>query len=566
MGIKEKLKKYDIKLLLTVSFVFILFVGIVSYKISSSYALFTDELNGSKTIALHYEPLNSVTVLYADGTLIINEKPSNRAANIQTHGTVSHEYPGMKSEGTNVEKYIFADETDQPWNSDAASIKKVEMGQKIYPTSTAFWFKDLTHMTQGNFTNLKTSRLTTVQSMFQNAGRDSSITSFTLTGLDSWDTSKITNMNSLFNGTGYYATILSIGDISDWNTSKVTNMKSLFQGFGYTNAQAIDLNLTNWDTSKVTNMNSMFRGTGYNASTTWSIGDLTHWDVSKVTDMGYMFGNACRNVSVCDIGNLSSWNTSQVTDMNNMFRVFASEATTLDIGSLSNWNTSKVTDMSGMFRQTGNYSTTWSVGDLSGWDTSQVTDMNYMFMNSCASSSVCNIGNLSDWDTLKVKDMSYMFRGYGVAITTTFDISFVANWNVSNVTNMSGMFSNAGYSASSWSIGNLSGWDTSKVTDMSVMFDCAAFSATTVTNMGTLKIYATNTYRMFRNCRRINAIMNIYSNPQSGNPGYNETFAGAANMSGALITVNYKSTTTNIDAIIATKSSTSNVVKGSVIS
>ena len=85
----------------------------------------------------------------------------------------------MKSEGTNVEKYIFADETDQPWNSDAASIKKVEMGQKIYPTSTAYWFYGLTHMSQGDFTKLSTNKVTDMSNMFYQAGYDSTVTSFT---------------------------------------------------------------------------------------------------------------------------------------------------------------------------------------------------------------------------------------------------------------------------------------------------------------------------------------------------------------------------------------------------
>ena len=67
---------------------------------------------------------------------------------------------------------------------------------------------------------------------------------------------------------------------------------------------------------------------------------------------------------------------------------------------------------------------------------------------------------------------------------------------------------------------------------------------------------------MFYNCKNAKATLNIYSNPASGISGYNNAFYNAATVSGSLITVNYSSTTTNIDAIIATKSSNSNVVKG----
>ena len=76
-------------------------------------------------------------------------------------------------------------------------------------------------------------------------------------------------------------------------------------------------------------------------------------------------------------------------------------------------------------------------------------------------------------------------------------------------------------------------------------------------------MYATNIYGMFSDCPKAKATLNIYSNPASGSSGYNNAFTGAATDSSALITVNYSSATTNIDDIIATKSSNSNVVKGS---
>ena len=214
-----------------------------------------------------------------------------------------------------------------------------------------------------------------------------------------------------------------------------------------------------------------------------------------------------------------------------MFHSAGSNATTFDIGDISNWDTSSVTNMSQMFLSTGKNATTWRIGDLSGWDTSNVTTMSYMFNNAGYKATTWNIGDLSNWDT-------------------------------SNVTNMSYMFSQAGQNSTSWSIGDLSNWDTSKVTTMERMFQSAGEKATTWNSIGTLKVYATNVYQMFYNCNNAKATLNIYSNPASGTTGYNEVFSGASTVSGSGITVNYSSTTTNIDAIIATKSSNSNVVKG----
>ena len=476
------------------------------------------------------------TVLYNDGTLIINEPTANRETNISAHGAVVQEYADMKAEGTDIEKYIFNSAGDQPWVNERASIKKVEIGQKIYPTSTAYWFSNLTSMESGDLTNIDTLDVTNMSNMFKSAGEDTNVTSFILTGLNTWNTYNVENMKSMFDAVGYYATTFDIGDISGWNTSNVTNM------------------------------NSMFRATGYTNATTWRVGSLSNWDTSKVVDMGNMFTNACRVANTCDIGDLSNWDTSKVTNMSLMFRAFANTASTFDIGNLSNWDTSKVSDMGGMFYQAGLNATTWSIGNLSNWNTSNVTNMNRMFFNSCKTATTCNIGNLSNWNTSKVSDMGGMFRGFGYSVTTSFDISYVANWDVSNVTNMSEMFSNAGYSATSWSVGNLSNWNTSKVTDMSKMFDTSSYSATSSTSIGTLKIYATNIYRIFRATRMMKATLNIYSNPVSGTEGYDEAFVGSSVITGSLITVNYSSATTNIDNIIATKSSGSNVVKGSLIS
>ena len=158
--------------------------------------------------------------------------------------------------------------------------------------------------------------------------------------------------------------------------------------------------------------------------------------------------------------------------------------------------------------------------------------------------------------------MGEMFSSAGYS-ATTWSIGDLSNWDTSKVTDMSSMFSNAGCYASTFDIGNLSNWDTAKVTDMSYMFSYAGESATTWSSIGTLKVYATNIYRMFSHSSKAKATLNIYSNPASGNSGYNQAFQYAATASGALITVNYSSTTTNIDNIIATKTSASNVVKGS---
>ena len=97
-------------------------------------------------------------------------------------------------------------------------------------------------------------------------------------------------------------------------------------------------------------------------------------------------------------------------------------------------------------------------GDIGSWDVSNVTNMSGMFK--LATSFNQSIG---DWDVSNVTDMRYMFL-----VTTSFNQP-IGDWDVSNVTDMDGMFEGA--ASFNQPIGN---WDVSNVTNMSAMFAGAA--------------------------------------------------------------------------------------------
>ena len=84
--------------------------------------------------------------------------------------------------------------------------------------------------------------------------------------------------------------------------------------------------------------------------------------------------------------------------------------------------------------------------DISKWDMSNVTDMSGMFEN-------CTMNeDISSWDTSSCTNMEKMFKN-----NPTFDQS-IGSWNVSNVVNMDGMFSGAVTFDQ-----DLSGWDVSEI-------------------------------------------------------------------------------------------------------
>ncbi|MEK6927411.1 MAG: BspA family leucine-rich repeat surface protein, partial [Nanoarchaeota archaeon] len=245
----------------------------------------------------------------------------------------------------------------------------------------------------------------------------------TLSSMNSWNVSNVTDMSYLF-----YSASAFNQNISSWDTSKVTDMSSMFQS-----ASSFNQPIGNWNVSSVTSMGGMFRSA---SSFNQSIGN---WDTSKVTSMSYMFYYA-----MTFNRDISNWNTSKVTDMSYMFALLS-----VFNQSIGNWDTSKVTSMGSMF--SANHQFNQPIGS---WNVSNVTDMSYMFESAFAfnqpignwnvskvtsmqnmfySATTFN-QNISNWDTSKVTDMHYMF-GYASAFNQS-----IGNWNVSSVTRVDDMF------------------------------------------------------------------------------------------------------------------------------
>ena len=242
------------------------------------------------------------------------------------------------------------------------------------PVSCAYWFAGFNGLKKiEGIANLNTSKVTDMSFMFYGCG---------LQGLElnGFDTSKVTNMGSMFE----YCRSLESLDVSGFDTSNVTDMSEMFSGCVLTS-----IDLSRFETSKVTNMTCMFDDCENLKSL-----DLSSFDTSNVTEMGCMFEN-CNQLESLD---LSRFNTSKVTDMVGMFS-FCESLEELD---LSRFNTSQVTTMVSMFESCENLKTL----DLSGFNTSNVEDMVWMFSD-CESLKTIYVG--TGWNTSKVKESNSMF-------------------------------------------------------------------------------------------------------------------------------------------------------------
>ena len=395
-------------------------------------------------------------------------------------------------------------------------------------TDMSFMFSSGVSDTLGKFnqdiSNWNTSKVTTMRSMFgsqplfnQNIGtKVSTVNGVTYTA---WDTLNVTDMSFMlsaqaggFSVAGAF-TNLGSNSIRNWNTSKVTTMQSMFNGQQSFNenvgTKAVTVNgvtYTAWDTLNVTNMSFMFSAF---ASTNTSAGIFTNggsasfgnWNTSKVTAINSMFQNQVlfnqtMNTALATVNGVTytAWDTLNVTNMTNVFGV--SRATGIFNQNIANWNTSKVTTMNSMFsgqtlfdKNVGTKVVTVGASTYTAWDTLNVTTMAFMFNASITVGNFQGVFNnagfssFSSWNTSKVTTLQAIFQNQPLfkqnlrTNTTTVGASTYTSWDVLNVTNMRYLFyNNLSFSASQFNE-NISNWNTAKVTDMTAMlFNTVGFN------------------------------------------------------------------------------------------
>ncbi|MDA3887044.1 MAG: BspA family leucine-rich repeat surface protein [Candidatus Delongbacteria bacterium] len=293
-----------------------------------------------------------------------------------------------------------------------------------------------------------------------------------ITNLNSWDVSNVTDMQAMFASTNSFNQ-----DISSWNVSSVTNMYAMFGS-----ANSFNQDIDSWNVSSVTDMGAMFsyalafnqdigswERTGSSLSSVTNMSDMFHhaeafnnggssainnWNVSSVTDMQGMFAYASAFNQDID-----SWDVSSVTSMYAMFG-FAIAFNNGGSSTINNWDVSSVTDMQGMFAYASAFNQDIGSWERTGSSLSSVTNMSGMFAGASAFNQ--NIGN---WTVSSVTNMYAMFFN---ASAFNQDIGV---WDVSSVTLADSMFFNA--SAFNQDIGS---WDVSSVTDMSGMFNGVTLS------------------------------------------------------------------------------------------
>ena len=206
-----------------------------------------------------------------------------------------------------------------------------------------------------------------------------------------------------------FKNLVSIDFNNMFNTSKVTNMDSMFTGGKYTS-----LDLNNFNTRNVTNMNSMFYGSNLSSI------DLSSFYTPNLEDVSRMF-MMCSNLKSVD---LSYFDMSSVIHLEYMFE----NCSTLTSVNLKNVNFSSIKYMSQLFFDCTSLETI----DLSGIRADKLTSMDHMFYN-CSSLKHVNFSNFIAPNLI---EMDSMFEN----CTLLEDINF-NGFVTTHVNDMGSMFS-----------------------------------------------------------------------------------------------------------------------------
>ena len=296
----------------------------------------------------------------------------------------------------------------------------------------------------------------------------------TIGRINEWDTSLVTNMSYVFNGSPLFN-----DNIGSWNTSAVSNMRSMFEG-----ASSFNQPIGSWNVSNVTNMSYMFdTSSSFNQPIgSWNVSnvtdmsnmfdtatafnkDISNWNVSNVTTFTSMFSGAAafNNGSALGVANQLPWNINTTAASVNMFSMFQNATafnSKLGTGTTP-WNVSKVTTFADMFYGASNFRNGDDTAPINNWNIGGSVTL--VFMTGMFRNAIAFNRNISSWNVTKVNSMSNMFYG-----ASSFNQP-IGSWNVSNVTQMAAMFRNATAFNQP-----LVSWNVSKVTTFANMFQSAS--------------------------------------------------------------------------------------------
>jgi len=278
--------------------------------------------------------------------------------------------------------------------------------------------------------------------------------------LNSWNTTRVTNMGGMFSGNTFFNQNIGAWDASNWNTGPAYMFSN---ASAFNNGGSADINnwIINSSISVSLNFSQMFSGAGnFNQP-------INNWNMSRATSVNLMFYYSVKfnNGLAPGVPGVLNWNTSSVLTSVDWFSCL-NPAFNCDI---SSWNVSSVSDFNQMFYG----ATTFNNGgspNINNWvlKSTGTINMGSMFRGATAFNQPLNLWNMS-----RVTSTGYMFLG-----ANAFNQN-VDGWNLSTATNVAGMFECASFNNGHASgVGNIITMTLNTTTPFVAwqMFRCAAFN------------------------------------------------------------------------------------------
>ena len=321
------------------------------------------------------------TVLFADGTFIVNQISAYTNMDKALHGEELAVYPPLDGENNYVfldqnAPYIYLEGEEIPedprdvriiiddlrniedvetyfksyygaeegearistlWEENKSLIKSVQFGSTVRPKSMNIWFRGCSELETVDVEGLDLSQCNGLWGTFMGCSKLKSI------DVSAWNLTATETISQLFNSCKVLETI----DIANWNTGNIKSFSRAFEG-----CETVKfLDVSDWDMSCAKNIRYIFAKCKMITSI-----DVSKWDVSNVGNFVGAF-EFCASLQHIDV---SRWNTSSA--YNSFFKVFC-DCTLLQELDLRSWDVSNVKEFDNMFSRCSSIKTI----DLSGW-------------------------------------------------------------------------------------------------------------------------------------------------------------------------------------------------------
>lgn len=178
--------------------------------------------------------------------------------------------------------------------------------------------------------------------------------------------------------------------------------------------------------------------------------NLTNWNMPKLTGRLPLSGNFTNLINI----NVANWNAPNVTSASRLFNN-SRKLTTLD---LSSWNVPKISNWTYSFSNCPNLTTLKLNCNIAAME-----NLAYMFYNT-TNLPECPLNLYSLANNPNLKDLSWLFFNQK---NWTQNLDALANWNLSNVTSIAGMFRNGPMLTNADIFRN---WDLQNVTTATSLF------------------------------------------------------------------------------------------------